>query len=192
MLTNSARSLRVLGTINGLATSVSAVGRAAGPAISGGLFTWGVKRGYIIVPFWALSVIAAVAAVPTWWLVEGSGFGEDDDVDDEAAETRTADLAPTSPRPIPVDDDEESHFGDLGPEIMSYTSTRRSSTVASGSLYDDEDERAEVDLERSGRRGAGVRRRSSVPIGMGRGFRRWSSNLGSTGVGAAGASWGGT
>jgi MFS family permease len=34
MLTNSASSLRVLGTINGIATSVSAIGRAAGGASS--------------------------------------------------------------------------------------------------------------------------------------------------------------
>jgi hypothetical protein len=36
-----------------------------------------------------------------------------------------------------------------------------------------------------------VRRQSSVPIGMGVGFRRYSSNLGSTGIGASGTSWGG-
>lgn len=79
MLTNSAASLKVLGTINGVATSVSAIGRASGPAIGGGLFTWGVKRGYVIVPFWTLTVISLVASIPTWWLVEGKGFGGGDD-----------------------------------------------------------------------------------------------------------------
>ena len=195
MLTNSASSLRVLGTVNGIATTVSAVGRAAGPAISGGLFTWGVKHGYLIVPFWALAGIGIAAAIPTWWLVEGAGFGNDDDDDDDADDATATDittphLASASPRPMTLSDadDAESEFGDFGPEIASYTSTRRSSEAVSfvrGEVGDEE-------LESGRGRIAGVRRRSSVPIGMGCGFRRYSSNLGSTGVGAPGTSWGGT
>jgi hypothetical protein len=195
MLTNSASSLRVLGTINGLATTVSAIGRAAGPAISGGLFTWGVKRGYLIVPFWTLAGIAVLAAVPTWWLIEGEGFGDDDDeqgteTNEAGTDVATPNLAAASPRPMTFSDhDAESEFGDFGPEIASYTSTRRSSEAVSF-------EHSEVGADEleSGRRRrhSGVRRRSSVPIGMGCGFRRYSSNLGSTGVGAPGTSWGGT
>src|SRR4051812_4823807 len=48
LLTNSASSIQMLGTLNGLATSISAIGRAAGPAIGGGVFTMGVKHGYVI------------------------------------------------------------------------------------------------------------------------------------------------
>ncbi|KAH6639258.1 major facilitator superfamily domain-containing protein [Boeremia exigua] len=200
LLTNSAASLRVLGTINGVATSVSAIGRASGPAIGGGLFTWGVKRGYVLVPFWALAGISLVAAVPTWWLVEGAGFGGDeaDEADEgdesfesdesfnESDEPFTASLSAadtpraldthTRPRAIP---DPESAFGSPAP-ILSYTSTRRSSAAPSLDPRSDAGEPA--DLEH---------RRSSVPIGMGKGLRRYSSNLGSTGVDASGTSWGG-
>jgi hypothetical protein len=38
-ITNSAPNHHVLGTLNGLAQTLSAAGRAAGPFISGGLFT---------------------------------------------------------------------------------------------------------------------------------------------------------
>lgn len=203
MLTNSAASLKVLGTINGVATSVSAIGRASGPAIGGGLFTWGVKRGYVIVPFWTLTVISLVASIPTWWLVEGKGFGggddsetEEEDVDSILEDEENA----TEPQQIPenVAIRSESLFGEPG-AILSYTSTRRSSEAISSDAGEDDDvddlERrrssAQLHRVRSHSRGSRVRRRSSVPIGMGIGLRRYSSNLGSTGVDASGTSWGG-
>ena len=86
MLTNSASSLRVLGTLNGIGTSVAAVGRAIGPALGGGIFSLGVKNGYVIAPWWMFSIIAVAAAVPVFWLVEGEGFGGDDEVSDEEEE----------------------------------------------------------------------------------------------------------
>ncbi|CAE7032052.1 hypothetical protein CFE70_004532 [Pyrenophora teres f. teres 0-1] len=208
MLTNSAPSLRVLGTINGLATSFSAFGRAAGPTLGGGLFTWGVKRGYVIVPFWAIAAVASIAAIPTFWLVEGKGFGDDPDTDDEENVIMTEDeevsddaLQRCSPLPIYDDTLSESEFGDVGetPNILSYTNTRSSAAMAS----DDEEEGSDLisrtesmntltpTASRSQGRRNTVRKRSSVPIGMGIGFRRYSSNLGSTGIGGGGASWGG-
>ncbi|KAF2852534.1 MFS general substrate transporter [Plenodomus tracheiphilus IPT5] len=215
MLTNSAASLSVLGTINGLATSVSAVGRAAGPSIGGGLFTWGVKRGYVVVPFWTLSVISLGAAVPTFWLVEGKGFGGDDEsgvdeaesIDDEdVSEDEERGAAPKA-RDIGIRDEaalSESEFGEPADiNVLSYTSTRSSIAAASEdgcgvSDGEGDSRRRSNQLEgvrshsHQGRR-RGVRRRSSVPIGMGKGFRRYSSNLGSSGVvGGGGASWGGT
>ncbi|KAF3051275.1 hypothetical protein E8E11_010716 [Didymella keratinophila] len=193
MLTNSAASLQVLGTINGVATSVSAIGRASGPAIGGGLFTWGVKRGYIVVPFWTLTVISLVAAVPTWWLEEGKGFGGDDDESEDEDDGSTVDdeESATAPRAIPEDIAvrSESEFGEPG-AILSYTSTRRSSAA----LSDEDDEIDDLERRRSSTRlqgtrshsrGSNVRRRSSIPIGMGQGLRRYSSNLGSTGVDAS-------
>ena len=201
ILTNSASSLQVLGTINGVATSVSAIGRASGPAIGGGLFTWGVKRGYVIVPFWTLTAISLIAAVPTWWLEEGEGFGGgNDEDDDEDGETTLQDEeAAAVHRSLPEDIAvrSESEFGDFG-AVLSYTSTRRSSAALSAGGGDD----SVTDLERirsanqlqgvrSHSRGSGVKRRSSIPIGMGKGLRRYSSNLGSTGVDASGTSWGG-
>ncbi|KAI6822299.1 MFS general substrate transporter [Hortaea werneckii] len=84
LITNSASSLRVLGTLNGFATSVAAIGRAAGPALGGSVFSYGVKRGFVIAPWWAMALVAVLAAIPVFWLREGEGFGGDEgDSDDE-------------------------------------------------------------------------------------------------------------
>ncbi|KAH8723759.1 major facilitator superfamily domain-containing protein [Phaeosphaeriaceae sp. PMI808] len=203
MLTNSASSLRVLGTINGLATSVSAIGRATGPAVSGGVFSWGLKRGYIIVPFWTLSAIALIASIPTWWLVEGKGFGDDPESDEESVESSVEiNEQGVERHSHTVENDatqSESDFGEPA-NLLSHTSTRSSTAMYSD---DDMDNEGLFGRRRSSnalgtarshsqaRRRSHIRRRSSIPIGMGKGFRRFSSNLGSTGVGAAGASWGG-
>lgn len=92
LLTNSAVSLRVLGTLNGVAISTSALGRAAGPAIGGYAFTVGVEKGYGITPWWILACFGILGAIVPWWLVEMDGFGggnDDNDTDeidqDEAA-----------------------------------------------------------------------------------------------------------
>jgi hypothetical protein len=73
LLTNSASSLRILGTLNGFATTFSGLGRAIGPAGVGAVFSWGVAKGYAIAPWWLLGVIAMVGAVPAWFIVEGEG-----------------------------------------------------------------------------------------------------------------------
>ncbi|KAI0473599.1 major facilitator superfamily protein [Xylariaceae sp. FL0804] len=73
LLTNSAASLSILGTLNGFATTFSAVGRAAGPAIAGTAFSWGVKRGIIGAPYWTLALIGLVGIVPSYMIVEGPG-----------------------------------------------------------------------------------------------------------------------
>lgn len=89
LLTNSATSLSILGTLNGVGTSVSALGRAVGPAIAGATFSFGVNRGYVIIPWWTLAVMAALTAVPTFWIEEKDGFrghNADEDDDDEEEE----------------------------------------------------------------------------------------------------------
>jgi len=83
LLTNSAPSLRVLGTLNGFATTFSGLGRAVGPALTGVTFTWGVQHGYGAAGWWLLAIIATVGAVPPWFIVEGDG--------------------PTGPEPAPAD-----------------------------------------------------------------------------------------
>jgi MFS family permease len=92
LLTNSAASMRTLGTLNGIATSTAALGRAAGPAFSGAVFSWGVKSGYIIAPWWLICGFSIVAAAPVFWLVEGEGFGGRpvDDGEDGADEDHCA------------------------------------------------------------------------------------------------------
>ncbi|KAI2468751.1 MFS general substrate transporter [Annulohypoxylon bovei var. microspora] len=92
LLTNSAASLSILGTLNGFATTFSALGRATGPALTGTVFTWGVKHGIIGVPWWLLACIAALGAVPAYMVVEGDGPSgasspaDSDDEDDEEGE----------------------------------------------------------------------------------------------------------
>jgi hypothetical protein len=73
LLTNSASSLRILGTLNGFATTFSGMGRAVGPALVGAVFTWGVRHGYAIAPWWLLGVIGMLGAIPSWFIVEGEG-----------------------------------------------------------------------------------------------------------------------
>lgn len=86
LLTNSAKSLSVLGTLNGFATTFSALGRATGPAMTGAVFTYGVKRGMIGLPWWLIAVIAILGAVPAWTIIEGEGpsdVGSSSDSEDE-------------------------------------------------------------------------------------------------------------
>ncbi|KAI1114522.1 major facilitator superfamily domain-containing protein [Nemania sp. NC0429] len=73
LLTNSAASLSILGTLNGFATTFSALGRASGPALAGVAFSWGVKNNMIGAPWWILGLISAVGALPVWMIVEGDG-----------------------------------------------------------------------------------------------------------------------
>ncbi|KAK8240859.1 major facilitator superfamily domain-containing protein [Phyllosticta capitalensis] len=210
LLTNSASSLRVLGTLNGIATSVSAVGRAAGPAIGGALFTVGVKHGYAILPFWVLAAISLIGAVPAFFLVEGKGFGADssssspsssdiEDNDDEEAGYEDDDGGHATTAASTHDDPEvaganadavaEDQYGAPGALPLS-----RTTTVSSAAVSDSEPEpdigspplsaslprhRPHVSRDSTVRAGGrSVRRRTSVPIGMGTGFRRHSSNLG--------------
>lgn len=92
LLTNSATSLRILGTLNGIAVSISALGRAAGPAIIGWAFTVGVDTGYAVIPWWTLAAFAVAATIPVWWLVEMEGFGRVQDSDGEDEDEGEPDL----------------------------------------------------------------------------------------------------
>lgn len=103
LLTNSAVSLKILGTLNGVSTSISAIGRAAGPALCGFAFTIGVDRGYVVAPWWLLTVISIFAAIPVFWLIEMEGFAskedesgeESDNTEDENMRGETNDTSPT-------------------------------------------------------------------------------------------------
>src|ERR1700761_1050492 len=75
--------LTLIGTLNGFATSFSALGRAAGPFMGGWLFSAGVDAGYVIAPWWTFGAVGIIAAIPVWFLVEGEGFGDDDLISDE-------------------------------------------------------------------------------------------------------------
>ncbi|KAI5462119.1 major facilitator superfamily domain-containing protein [Mariannaea sp. PMI_226] len=73
LLTNSASSLSILGTLNGFATTFSGIGRAIGPATSGAVFTWGVDNGYVVASWFYLMAFAIMGAFPVFLIVEGDG-----------------------------------------------------------------------------------------------------------------------
>ncbi|KAI0457346.1 major facilitator superfamily domain-containing protein [Xylaria acuta] len=104
LLTNSAASLSILGTLNGFATTFSALGRASGPALAGVAFSWGVKNNMIGAPWWILGGIAAVGAFPVWMIVDGdrpSAGGEDSSDAEDTDDTRVEEDA------VVFDDEEE-------------------------------------------------------------------------------------
>lgn len=203
LLTNGASSIRVLATVNGIATSVSAIGRAAGPSLSGTLFTWGVKEGYIVAPFWMLAGVGVFGAVASFWLEEGEGFGDDgkdgqvdDDEDEEELlrEEQDEDVGPLKhiPSASAAARPTGEATGVMAP-LFSREWTRGSVSSAALTESDvDEEERfvGEVSIgsyqsgsdfasrRASGTRPRPLRRKSSAPFGMGPGFRRLSSNLG--------------
>ena len=189
LLTNSATSLRILGTLNGIAVSISALGRAAGPAIAGWTFTLGVNAGYSITPWWTLAAFAIAAAVPVWWLVEMEGFGSLEDSDNEGEDEPDLPL-PHARQPwerspaIKITDDSEvqnENNNEFATEADSLLSSLALSRTVSHS---------------SAGRPHGPQRRLSSPIGM-RDFvgpgggSRLSNGLGqsNSGFGAGGNSY---
>ncbi|RPB03164.1 MFS general substrate transporter [Choiromyces venosus 120613-1] len=74
LLTNSSPSLRLLGTLNGIAVALAALSKALGPAFGGLAFTLGQKTGYGILPWFLLSGITTLGTLPMILLVEGDGF----------------------------------------------------------------------------------------------------------------------
>ncbi|KAL1844417.1 hypothetical protein VTK73DRAFT_2591 [Phialemonium thermophilum] len=118
LLTNSAASLRVLGTLNGFATMFSGIGRALGPAMTGAVFTLGVQKGYVIFPWALLAFVSVLGAFPVWWIVEGPGptpasDSEDDDNDDDDEDVAVEDgRAPNRTGEDDDDDDEDTLYND--------------------------------------------------------------------------------
>jgi hypothetical protein len=191
LLTNSATSLRVLGTVNGITTSIGAVGRAVGPSLAGMVFTWGVKNNYLIAPFWLMGLMGLIALPPLYFVVEGKGFGDDGEETESEGGVEVADDSPY------IDNEAEtrspsSTAGDR-PLVKSSTEKegRQSMDMFELAVDSDSEEYGETnqllvpgDMP-SARLGRGKektktkrRRLSSSPIGAGIGFRRLSSNLG--------------
>ena len=192
LLTNSAVSLRILGTLNGVATSISAVGRAAGPALAGLTFTLGVDIGYVVISFWTLAAIAFLGAIPVFWLVEMEGFGGDDedsdesDADDEDEDDITAESSTTftqaATKTAPAAFIDETAIVDEPDEVPDDLLMTRTTSRSLQHRWS----RASLDL-----------RRIPSPIGLGAqgvvpaGARRYSSDLGATrsGFGSIGTSY---
>lgn len=168
---------------------MGAAGRAAGPAIGGPVFTFGVHHGYVIAPWWVLAAIAFIAAVPVYYVVEGEGFGGDDEVEDsdEEEEEQEEEREEAVLAEMAAEGAEEE-YGSMAPLSRTRTYSSAAFSDASG---DDLSPMASLSVSRRGSRNQGTPRRPSrrisIPLGMGdRGIsRRYSSNLGQS-FGSAG------
>ncbi|KAL2060918.1 hypothetical protein VTL71DRAFT_8970 [Oculimacula yallundae] len=95
LLTNSAPSLLMLGTINGVAASTASLSRAFGPTVSGFLFGVGLKLGYSGLAWWCSAVIASLGALISLRMTDKGGrmdVSEQEKVEEERIEGLESDL----------------------------------------------------------------------------------------------------
>ncbi|KAL6709008.1 hypothetical protein ACN47E_002135 [Coniothyrium glycines] len=85
ILTNSAPSKRVLGTLNGIAMSSASVSRGFGPTISGFMDGWGNQIGMSGLAWWTIAAVALLGWLPGFALREGKKRSNVVDEDDEEA-----------------------------------------------------------------------------------------------------------
>ncbi|KAK6952531.1 hypothetical protein Daesc_007072 [Daldinia eschscholtzii] len=88
LITNSAPTHASLGTLNGIAQTLSAAGRSVGPFISGGLFTLSTHvqpRGEALA--WGLFAGVALAGWLLSFAIHGEGLESTDDGYEEETET---------------------------------------------------------------------------------------------------------
>lgn len=87
LLTNSAPSMLVLGTINGIAASIASLARALGPTISGMIHSTGLRMGYSGLAWWTGGLVCIVGAVESLWMAEVRGrLDQVDQTDEEAGQ----------------------------------------------------------------------------------------------------------
>lgn len=86
LLTNSAPSLLMLGTINGVAASTASLSRTFGPTVSGFLFSAGLRLGYSGLAWWCSAVIALAGAVISLSMTDKGGRMDIDEKSDEEQE----------------------------------------------------------------------------------------------------------
>ncbi|KAF3917621.1 hypothetical protein AA313_de0206171 [Arthrobotrys entomopaga] len=77
LLTNSAPSLLVLGTVNGAAASLASCMRAIAPVLTGWLYSRGVQGGFLALSWWVSGFVAAIGAIQAFYILE------EDDEDEE-------------------------------------------------------------------------------------------------------------
>lgn len=68
LLSNSISSSRHLSTLNGITTCISGLTRGIGALIFGTLFTLGLRRSCMIIPWWMLAIFTLFSVVPSFWL----------------------------------------------------------------------------------------------------------------------------
>ena len=96
LLTNSAPSLLVLGTINGIAASIASLSRSFGPTLSGIIYSYGLNIGYVGLAWWINAGVCFIASVQAFWIKDPSSsdmdrLGNIDSFGEEAVEQVTVD-----------------------------------------------------------------------------------------------------
>ena len=69
LLTNSTPSFLQLGTVNGFASAIASLARAFGPTLSGMIYTYGLKIGYVGLAWWINAAVCVVSAVQAFWIL---------------------------------------------------------------------------------------------------------------------------
>ncbi|KAM0344434.1 hypothetical protein ACHAPU_007618 [Fusarium lateritium] len=103
LLTNSCPSLRVLGTLNGYATTFSGLGRAIGPASTGALFSWGADHGYVVTAWFFLMFVAMLGAIPAYLVEDGDGPSASAATSAENSDSENEELSSSSTLLLPED-----------------------------------------------------------------------------------------
>jgi predicted MFS family arabinose efflux permease len=70
LVNESAPSPDLLGTVHGMASSISSAGRILGPVVGGTLLGWGLGHNLVGLPMWLLGFVAVVNWVVLWWIDE--------------------------------------------------------------------------------------------------------------------------
>ncbi|PWW79100.1 MFS general substrate transporter [Tuber magnatum] len=85
LITNASPQPSTLGSLNGLAQTLGAGGRAIGPLISGGLFTLsaGVANGGELLAWWVFGGVSAIGLGLSLWGVGGEMFADEEGGDEE-------------------------------------------------------------------------------------------------------------
>lgn len=131
LLTNSCRSLRVLGTLNGYATMFSGIARGLGPATTGLIFTWGAKRGYVVFPYYYLALFAAAGAFVSFMIEDENNLATASDESDSDASGNNPTLLENESALASDSDDEDDSTKPLlnrkqrGPQYQATSNTSK-------------------------------------------------------------------
>jgi len=93
LINNCSPHPSVLGTVHGIAQSVSSAGRTIGPTLGGVLYGFGLSHGMVGLVFWCLSVLGLINCIASHWVWEGDGHEIKLEGDDEAEAEFQADAA---------------------------------------------------------------------------------------------------
>jgi hypothetical protein len=60
--------MEAIARLNGATAAFGALARSVGPVIAGNVFEWGLRLGYVVIPFWLLAAVSGSALLMIPWL----------------------------------------------------------------------------------------------------------------------------